>query len=205
MLSIKIITRFVVLALLTGLLAAGCASTSYIEVTYKPTEPEQKIGNKEAFLNVVDQRPETAIAGPHAKKELEYFTGLFSLYVERDGNAPRLVGAFDLASLFQEAFKQRLASEGVTILDKKDPAKPDIEIQIKKFVLDRDGKNWKAVLAYEAVTSKDGRVLTNQTVSGSAQRLKIMGTGDAEKLLGDIFSDMVNQLDPVKLFDHPDL
>ena len=205
MLSIKSFTRFVPLALLTGLLAAGCASTSYIEVTYKLPASENKFGNTTVSLNVVDQRPETAIAGPNAKKEFEYFTGLFALSVEPTGKKPDLIGALDLVALFQEAFKRRLESEGVTILAKKTADTSAVEIRIKTFVLDRDGKNWKATLAYEAVTSKAGRILTNQTVSGSAQRLKIVGTGDAEKLLGEIFSDMVNELDPVKLFNHPDL
>jgi len=116
-----------------------------------------------------------------------------------------LIGAFDLTALFKEALKQRLVSEGVAVLDQATAEQPSIEIQIKEFILDRDGKNWKATLAYKAITRKAGRVLTSQTVSGGAERLKIVGTGDAEKLLGEIFSDMVNELDPVKLFNHPDL
>ncbi|MCP3955716.1 MAG: hypothetical protein GY697_26400, partial [Desulfobacterales bacterium] len=108
-------------------------------------------------------------------------------------------------ALFKEALKQRLETEGVTVLAQATAAQPSVEIQIKEFVLDREGKNWKATLAYKAITSKAGRVLTNQTVSGDAERLKIMGTRDAEKLLGEIFSDMVNRLDPAKLFNHLDL
>ena len=197
--------RLVLLGLIALPLAAGCASTSYIEVTYQLPEPQQNIDLKAVALQVVDQRPAETIAGPNAKKELEYFTGLFSLYVAREGEKPLLIGAFDLTALFKEALKQRLESEGVTVLDQATAEQPSVEIQIKEFILDRDGKNWKATLAYKAVTRKAGRVLTNQTVSGGAERLKIIGTGDAEKLLGEIFSDMVNELDPVKLFNHPDL
>ncbi len=94
--------------LLTVLLAAGCASTSYIEVTYQLPEPAQAIGEKAVFLEVTDQRPDKGIAGPNARKELEYFTGLFSLYVERDGQKPVLAGAYELLPLFKEALKQRL-------------------------------------------------------------------------------------------------
>ncbi len=198
-------TRFVPLMLLTVLLAAGCASTSYIEVTYQLPEPKEVIGKKTVFLDVVDRRPDKEIAGPNARKELEYFTGLFSLYVERNGQKPILAGAFELTALFKEALTQRLESEGITIIDKKAADKAAIEFQINEFILDRDGKYWKATLAYKAVTSKDGRILTNQTVAGNAERLKIIGTRDAEKLLGEIFSDMVNRLDPEKLFNHPDL
>ncbi len=197
--------RLVLLALITLPLSAGCASTSYIEVTYQLPEPQQNIGQKAVALQVVDQRPTETIAGPNSKKELEHFTGLFSLYVAPEGKEPLLIGAFDLTALFKEALKQRLESEGVTVLDQANAEQPSIEIQIQEFILDRDGKNWKATLAYKAVTRKAGRVLTSQTVSGGAERLKIVGTSDAEKLLGEIFSDMVNELDPEKLFNHPDL
>lgn len=205
MLPNNALSRLVLLVLIALPLAAGCASTSYIEVTYQLPEPQQNIDQKTVALQVVDQRPTETIAGPNSKKALEYFTGLFSLYVAREGEKPMLVGAFNLTALFKEALKQRLETEGVTILDQATDAQPSVEIQIKEFILDREGKNWKATLAYKAVTSKAGRVLTNQTVSGDAERLKIMGTRDAEKLLGEIFSDMVNRLDPAKLFDHPDL
>jgi len=201
----KVLKRMVALPLITLLLMAGCASTSYIEVTYQLPKAEQDIGPKTVFLQVVDQRTKATIAGPNAQKELEYFTGLFSLYVAREGQKPDLIGAFDLAQLFKEALKRRLESEGVTVLAKRAADQPTLEMQLQNFVLDREGKNWKADLAYKAVTSKGDRVLTNQTVSGSAERLKIVGTRDAEKLLGEIFSDMVNKLDPEKLFNHPDL
>ena len=203
--SMKCFTRYVPLALVTILLAAGCASTSYIEVIYKLPVAQGELGNRTVSLTVVDLRRDKSIAGPHAEKELEYFTGLFSLYIERDGKKPLLIGAFDLTALFKEAARQRLVSGGIEVLDKKVADTPEVEIQLQEFVLDRDGRNWKATLAYKAVTRKDGRVLTNQTVSGSAERLKIVGTRDAEKLLGEIFSDMVNRLNLEQLFNHPDL
>lgn len=187
------------------LLYAGCASTSYIEVTYRLPAAQANMDPKTVFLQVVDQRPQATITGPNATGDLKHFTGLFSLYMVPEGKAPELIGAFDLTALFKEAFKKRLETEGVTVLDTQAADKPSLDIQLNEFLLDRDGKNWKAALSYKAVTSKAGRVLTNQTVSGSAERLKIVGTRDAEKLLGEIFSDMVNRLDPEKLLSHPDL
>jgi len=201
----KVLQRMVALPLTVLMLMAGCASTSYIEVTYQLPSPAQTVGPQTVFLQVVDQRTTPTIAGPNAQKELAYFTGLFSLYVAREGQKADLVGAFDLAQLFKETLKRRLESEGITVLDKQAADQPTLEIQLQKFVLDREGKNWKADLVYKAVTSKADRVLTNQNVSGSAERLKIVGTRDAEKLLGEIFSDVVNKLDPEKLFNHPDL
>ena len=201
----KAITRLILAVLAILPLAAGCASTSYIEVTYQLPAPQQSIAPRTVSLQVVDKRPADTIAGPHSKEELEHFTGLFSLYMTRTGKDPLLIGAFDLTALFREAFKQRFTSEGITVLDQPADDQPVVEIQLNEFILDRDGKNWTATLAYKAITRKANRVLTTQTVSGEAERLKLVGTRDAEKLLGEIFSDMVNRLDPVKLFNHPDL
>ena len=204
MLPRNVFYQLILLMFIALPLAAGCASTSYIEITYQLPEPQQNLTAKTVSLQVVDQRSTDAIAGPHARTELEYFTGLFSLYMTAGDKQPELVGAFDLTALFREALKKRLESEGVTVLDAGNSDQPALEVRIKAFILDRDGKNWKASLAYTATASKAGRELTNQTVSGNAERLKIVGTRDAEKLLGDIFSDMVNRLDPEKLLNHPD-
>ena len=46
--------RLVLLALIALPLAAGCASTSYIEVTYQLPEPQQNIDQKAVALQVVD-------------------------------------------------------------------------------------------------------------------------------------------------------
>jgi hypothetical protein len=47
---------------------------------------------------------------------------------------------------------------------------------------------------------KNGRLLAVESVNGSAERLKVMAKSDAEKLLGELLTDMVNKLDLVKLF-----
>ena len=79
--------RLVLLALIALPIAAGCASTSYIEVTYQLPEPQQNIDQKAVALQVVDQRPTETIAGPNAKKELEYFTGLFRSMLPAKGKS----------------------------------------------------------------------------------------------------------------------
>ncbi len=47
---------------------------------------------------------------------------------------------------------------------------------------------------------KNGRLLAMQSVNGSAERLKVMGKSDAEKVLAELLTDMVNKLDIAKLF-----
>jgi hypothetical protein len=42
-------------------------------------------------------------------------------------------------------------------------------------------------------------LVAKESVNGSAERLKVMGKSDAEKILGELVSDMVNKLDVAKL------
>jgi hypothetical protein len=37
-------------------------------------------------------------------------------------------------------------------------------------------------------------------VTGSAERLKVMGRGGAEKVIGEIFTEMINRLNIERLF-----
>jgi hypothetical protein len=43
-------------------------------------------------------------------------------------------------------------------------------------------------------------VLASQLISGKAERVKLIGRGAAEKVIGEIFSEIVNKMDVYKLF-----
>lgn len=62
--------------------------------------------------------------------------------------------------------------------------------------------NWVAAPNYDARLLKDNKLLLTETFSGDAERVKVIGRGDAEKVLGEIFTDIVNQLDIRNLLDH---
>jgi hypothetical protein len=55
-------------------------------------------------------------------------------------------------------------------------------------------------MAYEARLSKDGKVLARQIVSGEGERMKIMGREQADIILGEVFTDLVNRVDLDRLF-----
>jgi hypothetical protein len=44
-------------------------------------------------------------------------------------------------------------------------------------------------------------VIAKESVNGSAERLRVMGKSDAEKILGELVSDMANKLNVTKLLD----
>jgi hypothetical protein len=53
---------------------------------------------------------------------------------------------------------------------------------------------------YRASLSDSGGLLSKESVSGEAERLKVRGKSDAEKILGELLSDMVNKLNLESLF-----
>jgi hypothetical protein len=55
-------------------------------------------------------------------------------------------------------------------------------------------------MSYQAGLSKTSGLVAKESVNGSAERLKVMGKSDAEKILGELVTDMVNKLAVAKLF-----
>ena len=55
-------------------------------------------------------------------------------------------------------------------------------------------------MSYQAGLSKNQANLAKESVNGSAERLKVMGKSDAEKILGELVSDMVNKMNLTQLF-----
>jgi hypothetical protein len=183
----------------------ACAKPSYINVTYIPPLESDVLQGRQVYLRVNDQRDIDTIFGDRAREKFKYFTGIFSLSVATNEKNKILLGPVDLNKLFLEAAKKRLALTGLQILEAEGMDAPVVEIFLKRFFLDRKGKNWEAHIQYDARLIKDGTVLATQRITGSAQRLKLLGTGDAEKLLGDIFTETVNKMDSYKLFSEAKL
>ena len=67
------------------------------------------------------------------------------------------------------------------------------------FIVDADRK-WVVKMNYRASLSDSGGLLSKESVSGEAERLKVTGKSDAEKILGELLSDMVNKLNLESLF-----
>jgi hypothetical protein len=197
--SLQKVVKFMgILALCAGLLA-GCTSATYINVNYQlPAAPDKLTGQK-VFLEYKDSRAEKAFLSPSAQAEFKYFAGIFSLTLT-GGQPDNLLGSFDAASLFKEAFKRRLKTLGVEVLSARADNQPVMEIDLKDFFLDLKDRKWMARINFEThLTREPGHVAT-QTIAGAAERLKTVGRGDAEKVLGEIFTDAVNDVKISELF-----
>ena len=193
------------LVMLIGIWVVTCATKSYININYRLPLSSHDLKGMKIFLELKDIRPVKTIFSERAKTKFKNFTGLFLFSLPNRGKKNFVVGAFDLPSLFKTAFSRRLENMEIEVLTKPEKTEPVIEIDLKKFFLDLVDRKWVAEISYEVRLIKDNKLLARETISGNAERLKMLSQSDAEKVLGEIFTDVVNKVDFRKLLQQADL
>jgi hypothetical protein len=191
---------FTALALVMTVFLVACTSKPFLKVQYQLPSSSKALAGEAVSLKITDIRKDDAFLSANAKKSIKNFNDTYSLVVLKDDGSGNLIGAYDLDSLLREIFKQRLENEGVEVVATEEAADSRLEIQLKEFKLDIVKYKWMLRMSYQAGLSKDTGLLARESVSGSAERLKVMGKGDAEKILGELVTDMVNKLNVGKLF-----
>ena len=187
-------------AMILLILSGACANKPFLVVHYQLPPPADTLMNKRVSMVIRDIRENKALLSESARKSLPEFNDTYSLVVVKSDGSGNLLGIYEVEALIAEAFERRLNSLGLQVEPSTDKSEYELEIKLNKFKLDLTGRNWVVSMNYQANLSKSSRVLAMETVDGSAQRLKVMGTGDAEKLLGGLLTDMVNRLDLERLF-----
>ena len=194
MISINPRIRIVSIILVVGVLSSFCASKNFLTVNYQlPTESVDLPDNRVA-LRVKDIREDTRIVTQSAKKALKNFTGHFALIVAQKNQKDTLVGAFSLDSMVREIFYQRLKNAGVQVVTEEDLGVPMVEIVLKEFKLDLVNRKWVITMSYQANLIKENRVVGGETITGSAERLRVISGKNAELIIGELVSDVVNRL-----------
>jgi len=191
--------------MLIGVLVLACATKSYINVNYHLPLSSYDLNGKKMFLEIRDMRSVKTIFSEKAKTKFKNFTGLFLFSLSQGEKKDYVVGAFDLPSLFETAFSRRLENLGIVMLKEPEKTEPVIEIDLQKFFLDLVDRKWVAQISYEARLIKDNKLLARETISGDAERYKLLSQGDVEKVLGEIFTSLVNKPDFQKLFQQAEL
>lgn len=194
--------RFVPAALVLVISAVlmACASKPFLKVHYQLPSPSTELTGERLHLQISDYRNDKAFLSANAQKSLKDFNDTYSLVVQRADGSGNLLGAYDLNSLWRELFNQRLQNEGVTVSSSSDNTNANLEIRIKAFKLDIVDRKWMLQMSYQAGLSINNTLRARESVNGSAERLKLMGKSDAEKIMGELVSDMVNKLDVAQLF-----
>ena len=178
---------------------AACSSKPFLVVHYQLPSPPDAFTSEPLTLVVRDLRDNKAFLSESAQRALPEFDETYSLVVVRADGSGNLLGIFGVEALVAETFEQRLNNLGLQVSPSADQSVYELEIKLNEFKLDLTGRTWVVNMNYKANLSKNGRVLAMETVDGSAQRLRVMGAGDAEKLLSELLTDMVNRVDIKKL------
>ena len=187
------------LAVTMAVMMSACASKPFLKVHYQLPSSSTALTGESISLAVSDRRNDDSFLSSNAKKSIKNFNDTYSLVVLHDDGSGNLIGAYDLDSLLREIFRQRLKNEGLQVIAIADSADANLEIELKEFKLDIVDRKWVLHMSYQAGLSKNRGLIAKESVNGSAERLKIMGKSDAEKILGELVSDMVNKLDVARL------
>ena len=185
-----------ILLILTG----ACSSKPFLVVNYQLPAPTDTLADKEVSQAIIDMRQTKAFLTESAKKSLREFDETFSLVVLKEDGSGNLLGIYEVEALIAEIFKQRLINLGLQVSAPTGQTEYELKINLKEFKLDLAGRKWIINMGFQAHLLKNGRLRARESVNGSAERIKVMAKSDAEKLLGELVTDMVNKLDLVKLF-----
>ena len=186
--------KAILTVLFIGILSSACTSKNFLTIKYQL--PPQPVERKEmrVALAVKDIRENPSIATKSARMALKNFTGHFALIVAQENTNDKLVGAFSLDSMIKEIFKHRLENAGIVVAAEEDPATPLVEIVLKEFKLDLQNRKWIITMNYQANLVKENRIVTGQTITGSAERLRVVGSKDAEIIVGELVTEVANKL-----------
>ena len=191
---------FLIPALILAFFAGACGSKPFLKVQYQLPAPSSTLEGRQVSLTVSDMRSKETLVTETARKSLRDFKGTFSLVVLREDGSGNLRGAYDLVSLFGEVFQQRLKNEGIQATTVADSTLPELKIEITEFQIDYSDRKWIVGMNYKASLLDNGILLSKESVSGQAERLKVMGKKGAEKILSELLTDVVNKLNLVGLF-----
>ena len=190
----------IVFILFMALATYYCTSKNYLVVHYQL--PSEGLTAQESPVSLIfkDQRAEQAVVTRSAKTALKDFENNFALIVASDNKNERLMGAFSLSSMMKTIFKQRFENAGIRVASETERQPTTVEIILKEFKLDLVKHKWVVQITYQANLLKQNRFVSGQTITGNAERLRVVGSKDAEMVIGELITDAVNRLNLDELF-----
>ena len=178
----------------------SCTTISFLKVNYHLPVTTNDLKGKSVFLSFEDVRKSKDLLGEGARQDFKNFSDNISFSVSQGTENGYNLGFFDLSALFVEAFKRRFEALGIEVVQKKKESQIEIKIVLTAFLLDQVGRSWTFDMGYEARLIKGGDMLTKQMISGQSERVKLIGLREADILVGESFTDLVNGLDLERLF-----
>ncbi len=186
-------------------LVVSCATILHLNVTYRLPSAAETFKGKKVFLAFDDIRKNKDVIGPGARSAYRGVSENVSLSLAEGAGSVSRVGVYELPALFAEVFERRLEQAGVEVVRSRAEAEIEMRILLEDFLLDLARKTWKVKMSYEGRLLRDNRILSSQRVAGEAERLRLIGQNEADRVMGELFTDVINRLDFVRLFGQADL
>lgn len=201
----KCVFYCIAIGLLFSFFFSGCAPRSYLIVDYKIPPSTNVLKGLKARIQVKDLREDTDTLTPAAAQQFKGFKGRYSIAWVAENGTRTVAAERDLKGLFYETFKKRLERMDVEIVPDTDDEAPLFQVLINTFNVGLEENTWIVRMSYEANLSMDNQLVARELVSGSAERVKIIGRKGADTTLSEIFTDIINKLDIIKLFRQAEL
>ena len=182
-----------------------CTTIPELRVTYQLPMRSEELKGKKVLIRFEDARKSKDLIGKGAQEQYKNFSGNITLFFSRGEEEGFRIGAFHIPALYKQVFKERLEYMGAEVVSEKKEGEIEMVIVLKEFLLDLVQRDWVVAMDYETKLMKDGEFLASQKISGQAERLKVLGRRDADKVMGEIFTDVVNRLDVARLFQQAGL
>jgi hypothetical protein len=180
------------------LLMASCATLPYLNLTYRLPSGKSEMTGRRVTLAIEDERRARSILGAGAMEEFGS-PETISFSIAEEGRPASSLGIYDYPQLLREAFKRRLEHDGIMVASGGEHVEAQISVVIKDLFLDLVNRTWQFRMGYEARLIKNGQILATQSVSGEGERMKIFGRDQAEEVVGEVFTDTLNKLNPRRL------
>jgi len=204
----KQINPFLTCLLVAGIMAllflGACTKPYHFYVKYDRPESSTPLIDQTVYLQIIDDRTNKLFLSENASKEFDRWDRSFALY-HTEKKPKGDVETHQMVGLIEAVMQQRLETAGIAVLKEKKDETPVLTLNLKKIELMLKGRTWVSDIRYEAKLTQDNLKVGKEQVSAQAERTKVMGRSAGERLLGDILTDSINQLNLEKLFNNAGL
>jgi len=178
----------------------SCTTIPQLNVDYQlPAESGLLSGNR-VYYSFKDARPGKVFLKGGAISDFKHFAGNIRLGVGQPGKQGIEVGYYRAGQLVDEGFRNRLKNLGIDLVPNPANGIPRLTIVLNELTLDLAKRKWKARMTYEAIFRKDQNTKLTQTITGESEKYKIFGTAEADETISELFTDVINRFNVVKLF-----
>ena len=192
--------RFWVAVSLSWILISGCAAKHFLSVTYQLPPPSGVELPRTVRLSVTDARPQGTFLSPTARNALGSVSETLNLVVKDQSQPSQSIGAYPPVSVLEEVIQRRLRQDGIQVASNGQRDQAELAIELREFWLDLKNRRWTLTITYRMSLLKDRKPLSQETISGQAERLDVVGRKDAELLIGELLTDLANRIEPHQLF-----